>query len=226
MIHLDYLLLSLKTDHEVSVGPSEICSFISSEYNKRFPSRAAEREHAANSADALPLPYFYPRVQYKIIRGGPIIAAVNEGCELLWELYDRLDELSDMQTAWKITEKRIIEKKAPLGVSREFIKYRFLTPWLGLPENSFKKFLILETEDRERMLFKSLESHIKSIADSFACDINGDLRIRMNIKPNYIFQRDIHVAGLFGSFVANFEIPNFLGIGKSVSRGYGTVKQV
>ncbi len=32
--------------------------------------------------------------------------------------------------------------------------------------------------------------------------------------------------GFLGSFSENFEIPDYWGIGKSVSRGFGTVKRV
>jgi len=227
VIHLDYLLLSLKTDNEVSVGPSEICSYISAEYNRRFPKRPPNRDPAngANN-DGKAYAYFYPRVQYKVIRGGPIIAAVNEGCQLLWSLYDNLDQLNAVQPDWKIVEKRLIDRKAPMGLTRDFVKYRFLTPWLALPEEAFKKYLLMDEEARQKMVIKSLEGHIRSIADSLGCPLDGELRIKMNIKANYIFQREIHVAGLFGSFLVNFEMPNFLGIGKSVSRGFGTIKQL
>jgi hypothetical protein len=227
LINIDYLLLSLKTDNEVPVGSSEICGYISGEYNKRFPKRPPDHDPLDGSSESIKPPiYFYPRVQYKVIRGGPIVAAINEGCDLLWDLYDRLAELTKVQTEWKITEKRIIEKHAPLGLTRETIKYRFLTPWLSLPEEAFKKYLLMDEESRQKMLVKSLDGHIRSLAESLGCQLDGELRIKMNIKSNYIFQRDIHVAGLFGSFVANIEIPNFLGVGKSVSRGFGTIKQI
>ncbi len=32
--------------------------------------------------------------------------------------------------------------------------------------------------------------------------------------------------GFLGTFSVNFEIPDYWGIGKSVSRGFGTVKRV
>jgi hypothetical protein len=223
VIDLDYLLLSLKTDNEVSIGPSEICNYISSEYNRRFPKHAGERGAGNGGA---PPSYFYPRLQYKVIRGGPIIAAINEGCELLWSLYDHIDELNTAQSEWKVTEKRLIEKRTPFGMTRESIKYRFLTPWLALPEEMFKKYLAVDSKTQTRMLSKLLESHIRSIADSFNYPMDGELKLELKIKANYIFQREIHVAGLFGSFTANFEIPNFLGIGKSVSRGFGAVKRI
>jgi hypothetical protein len=94
VLYLDYLLLSLKTDKEVPMGPSYISSLLSNEYNKYFP----KKNQPAASGDSLdgetnPFPYFYPRVQYKIVRGGPLLTAVNEGCRLLWDIYDKLDAI-------------------------------------------------------------------------------------------------------------------------------------
>jgi hypothetical protein len=227
LIHLDYLLLSLKTDKEVAAGPSEINNYISTEYNRRFPKRGnIEGTLFSQQNAATPVPYFYPRIQYKVIRGGPIIAAINEGCQLLWDLYDKLDELNENETQWKITEKRLIEKKVPFGICSEHIKYRFLTPWLALPEDAFKKYLTMDDDGKQKVLSKSLDTHVRSISESLGCHIDGDFLLKMHIRSNYIYQRDIHMAGIFCSFVANIEIPNFLGIGKSVSRGFGTVKQV
>lgn len=225
MIDLEYLLLSLKTDKDVPVGSSRISNLLSQEYNRYFPKKGNGNGSDPGSGEKS-APYFYPRLQYKIVRGSPMIAAINEGCDLLWELYEQLDEVSETQTEWKITEKRLIDKKAPFGLTTEFIKYRFLTPWLALPEESFKKFLLLDNAARERMLVRILQGHIDSICESLDYKARDEIMVKMNIKPDYIFQRDIHVAGLFGSFIVNFEIPNFLGLGKSVSRGFGTIKRV
>jgi hypothetical protein len=226
MIDLDYLLLSLRTDKDVLVGPSRIADLLCTEYNKYFPKKIIGHNGDDPINGDKPPAYFYPRLQYKIVRGAPMIAAVNEGCKLLWNLYEELDEASFEQDDWQITEKRLIDKKAPFGISSEFIKYRFLTPWLSLPEEGFERYLMLDDPAKERMLVKILEGHFRSVSESLGYEITNELKIKINAKSNYIFQKDIHVAGLFGSFVANFEIPNFLGLGKSVSRGFGTIKRV
>jgi hypothetical protein len=226
MINLDYLLLSLKTDKDVQVGPSRVADLLCTEYNRCFPKKIIGHNGDDPISDGKTAPYFYPRLQYKIVRGSAMIAAVNEGCDLLWNIYNELDEASSEQTDWRITEKRMIDKKAPYGVSSEFIKYRFLTPWLALPEEQSKRYLLLDEAAKERMLAKILEGHIRSVSESLGYANSGELKLKINIKPEYIFQREIHYAGLFGSFIANFEIPNFLGLGKSVSRGFGTIKRV
>jgi len=224
VINLNYLLLSLRTDKEVPVGASHLSDIFGAEYNKRFPPRSSPGTDGPENEDSDPT-YFYPRAQYKIIRGAPIIAAVGEGCELLWEIYGRLDEINNGQREWKIVEKRLIDRTANFGISQKFFKYRFLTPWLALPEELLKRFLLADAGGRQKMLTKILERNFRSIAESLGYEIKDELRIKVNVKANFIFQKDVHFAGLFGTFMANFDMPNFLGIGKSVSRGFGTIKQ-
>lgn len=225
MIFLDYLLLSLKTDKTAPIGPSSVSGLLSTEYKKRFPANVSN-PGAEKSDSAVSHNYFYPRVQYKVVQGSPLITAINEGCGLLWELYDKLDDACNSQADWKIIEKRMIEKKVPFGLCNDLIKYRILTPWLALPEDNFKNYLVHENGGREKILARALEGHLRSISKSLGHDIDGEIIVRVNPKPDYIFQRDIHFAGFFGSFMTNFELPNFIGLGKSVSRGYGAIKRI
>lgn len=37
---------------------------------------------------------------------------------------------------------------------------------------------------------------------------------------------DRHRTGFKGTFVVNFELPDLIGLGKSVSRGFGTVRRI
>jgi len=53
------------------------------------------------------------------------------------------------------------------------------------------------------------------------------------IKANIINLREVSTSlkgtpmlGFLGSFSVNFEIPDYWGVGKSVSRGFGTIKRV
>ncbi|MDA8215778.1 MAG: CRISPR-associated endonuclease Cas6 [Nitrospiraceae bacterium] len=42
----------------------------------------------------------------------------------------------------------------------------------------------------------------------------------------YYFYKGTPMLGFLGTFSVNFEIPDYWGIGKSVSRGVGTVKRI
>ena len=38
--------------------------------------------------------------------------------------------------------------------------------------------------------------------------------------------KGVRMVGFKGTFAVNFELPDYIGLGKSVSRGFGTIKRV
>ncbi|MCP4580363.1 MAG: CRISPR-associated endonuclease Cas6 [candidate division Zixibacteria bacterium] len=210
---LDYLLLTLKTDREVNLGASPLSLQIQTLMQKLF-----------ENPNYVPSGGKYPLIQYKVIRGAPLIVAVNEGCDVLWQVFDMLDEINEI-SPWKVTEKRVIEKQAELGPIEEKVRYRFLTPWLTLKEVEIGKDIKTDVELRNSALSTILESNFLAVARNFNVAVEDNIDISLNTKDEYIIQRDTDIAGFFGSFYINFQIPQFLGLGKSVTRGFGTVKQ-
>ncbi len=212
MIDVKYLLLNLKTDRPVNLGASPLSLYISSSYQRKF----GQPEHLLSGGS-------YPLLQYKVIRGAPLIVAINEGCELLWDIYDALDELNK-NSPYKILERRIIERVTSLGPCETRLKYRFLTPWLVITETELNK-IKADPHNLNRVLSGILENNLITLARNFQFQVDRPLAVSINIKNENIVQKDTGIAGLFGTFYVNFEIPQFLSLGKGVSRGFGTVKQ-
>lgn len=210
---VDYLLLTLKTDREVKLGPCPLSLQISNLSQKLM-----------GRPGYVPSGGKYPLVQYKVIRGAPLIVAVNEGCDILWEVFDKIEELNEI-SPWKVTEKRVIEKKSPLCITEEKSKYRFLTPWLTVQEAEIGTDIKNNPQQRNLALATFLESNFLAIARNFNVPLDKNLRITLNTKDDYIVQRESNLAGFFGSFYINFQLPQFLGLGRAVSRGFGTIKQ-
>ena len=48
----------------------------------------------------------------------------------------------------------------------------------------------------------------------------------INFREKKVFLKGNPMLGFLGTFSVNFEIPDYWGIGKSVSRGFGTVKKI
>lgn len=210
---VDYLLLTLKTDREVNLGASPLSLQITS-----------LAQQLMEKPNYLPSGGKYPLIQYKVIRGAPLIVGINEGCDLLWQVFDKLEEINEI-SPWKITEKRIIEKKSELGYTDERVRYRFLTPWLTIQEEDLGKDTKNNPRQRNAALSIILESNFLAVARNFNIPLDQRLSIALNTKDEFIVQRDTNIAGFFGSFYINFQLPQFLGIGKSVTRGFGTLKQ-
>ncbi len=211
MLEVNYLLLTLRTDRQVHLGASPLSLYISSAYQKEF----GHNSHTLSGGS-------YPLLQYKVIRGSPLIVAINEGRDFLWKIYKNLDSI-DCGGSFTILEKRIIEKKALLGPTEKRLKYRFLTPWLTTTEAELVKS---GGADRiEEALVPVIESNLRGLSRNFGIPIEGPISAGFHLRNEHIVQKESGILGFLGTFYVNYEIPQFLGLGRGVSRGFGTVKQ-
>ncbi len=211
MLEVNYLLLTLRTDRQVKLGTSPLSVFISSAYQKEF----GQISHTLSGGS-------YPLLQYKVIRGSPLIVAINEGRDLLWKIYDDLDSI-DCKGEFVILEKRIIEKKAMLGPTERRLKYRFLTPWLTITEAELAKQG--GTASLEEALLPVIESNLRGLSRNFHIPLEQPISAGFHLRSEHIVQKESGIMGFLGTFYINYEIPQFLGLGRGVSRGFGTVKQ-
>ena len=56
--------------------------------------------------------------------------------------------------------------------------------------------------------------------------VTDELKADVNVREVTTRLKGVPMIGFMGKFSVNFEIPDYLGIGKSVSRGFGTVKKI
>ena len=92
------------------------------------------------------LRYSYPLVQYKIIDSIPLLLGINEGAELLIELFLKIKELKLEDKIFPIYSKNISNKITEIGISNDLIEYKFKTMWMGLNQNNFNKYNVIISE--------------------------------------------------------------------------------
>lgn len=172
--------------------------------------------------------YRYPCVQYKIIEGECLLIGFDEGGDVIKRTFHDLRTLN-LDGKWEeILSKGLEGYKATFSITSEQIMYSFLTPWLALNEQNYDKYQRLgKWADRKELLEKILIGNLISISKSLGYTVPAP------IKANIIKLREVKTSlkgvpmiGFLGSFSVNFEIPDYWGIGKSVSRGFGTIKRV
>ena len=76
-------------------------------------------------------------VQYKMIDKTPTVIGINEGAEVLKEIYDEYEKITLNGNEYKIVERGITCKKEDFGISEKLIKYEFITPWFALNQENF-----------------------------------------------------------------------------------------
>ncbi|MDI6782187.1 MAG: CRISPR-associated endonuclease Cas6 [bacterium] len=73
------------------------------------------------------------------------------------------------------------------------------------------------------MLDRTLIGNILSMSKGLEYVVTEQIRAEVDVKPVSTTLKGVSMIGFMGTFSINFYIPDYLGIGKSVSRGFGTV---
>jgi len=213
-------ILILQTDRSVTDSPSTLRGFIAS----RFPDNPLLHHHL-NNPNKKGLVYTYPKVQYKIIDGTPMILGIGEAKEIV-KTISNIDYLNLKGEKYLLTDKKLIEQDVTFGVSKDMRFYRLFTPWLALDEESYKRYRGKNVGEKKKQLESILVGNIISMAKGLGYVIMDNLTVTIDVQEVKTSLKGTPMLGFLGTFSVNFEIPDYWGIGKSVSRGFGTVKRI
>lgn len=170
--------------------------------------------------------YKYPLVQYKMIDGVPTVIGINEGSEVLKKIYDEFEEIRLGENTYQIMGKGIHIKSQDFGLADEFHMYEFATPWFALSQENYKKYYLAGSkEGRNELLNRTLIGNILSMSKTLGYRVPDRIKADVNYKIRKNRLKSTNIMTFTGTFAVNFLIPDYLGIGKSVSRGFGAVKK-
>jgi len=168
--------------------------------------------------------YQYPLIQYNIIGNKPLVLGIEEGAEVLQNILP-IDDVIIIEDRVLISKKREIQiTYEDFGVTDNLITYRFLTPWMALNEENVKRYREGDIIEREEILKKIFIGNILSISKGLKYTVEDEIRVKLNVKEKRVNFKDNKMICFTGECLTNFKIPDYIGIGKSVSRGFGTIK--
>ncbi|NUM34590.1 MAG: DNA repair protein [Candidatus Brocadiae bacterium] len=171
--------------------------------------------------------YRYPLIQYKIIQGFPIILGIGEkAIQILEMLSSTITKLVIHGKAIPIQEKDLETATFPFGISSEERRYFFITPAILLNSQNYKNYKNSTPEEQNQILKKCLESNLISTSKGLEYTVPARIQARFSLDIEPVSLKGEDMLGFQGQFFVNFHIPDFLGIGKSSSRGYGTCLQI
>jgi hypothetical protein len=108
------------------------------------------------------------------------------------------------------------------------LKY-IIKNWIALNQENFKKYKRIESmKDRISFLESILTANIISFAKGIEWTIEKPIELNIIdiLKTNEQALKGVKVMGFDIKFATNVFLPNFIGLGKSVSLGYGVIKQL
>lgn len=125
-------------------------------------------------------------------------------------------------------ERDIAFKNVPVGWSEVLTDYRFRTLWMPLNQQNYTEYQQKEEGGRRDMLGRILTGNILKSFKGIGLYLPEDKRILVSMRPReerLTGFKDQLMTGITGGFTANVTLPDYIGLGKSVSRGYGAIEK-
>jgi len=214
---LKILRLTLHSDAPMRGDAARLRGFFATTFNEY----ALLHQHVTDR-----LIYKYPLIQYKMLDGNPLVLGINEGADVLKEIYDKFNEIKLGESKYSIMERGITVKSEEFGCTEEIHSYSFATPWLALSQDNYPKYLNAGREEKKDLLRRILVGNLLSASKGLGYVAKEHIRLEVGqMRDEICLLKGMKVTGIRGEFTATFAFPQFMGLGKSVSRGFGAVTE-
>ena len=168
--------------------------------------------------------YLYPRVQVKVLNEQIYIIGVGDGSDCVLQLIDKIRTLDFGNITFEVNDKNIIDMMDQFQQADQLIRYRFVTPWVALNQTTGRKYRALNNSERVNFLNKLLGQNIVFVAKELSVDLEDKVFTKVNLSSLFPKPVDENNWGsFFGEFSTNFNLPNFIGLGNGITRGYGAI---
>lgn len=203
----------------------------------------AGREHTLfhNHLSQTTYRYGYPLIQYRWVQGKPAIVCLREGCEELLHFFQHCGRTLRIKSEYrefsihKVTFRRWQFFIAP------YLQFHYrLASWLALNETNYQTFKQLKRQlhatspthyPHELLAFleRILIGNILSMAKGIGWTISEPIQVRITriIREKTVwFKKKIPLIAFDILWKSNVRLPSYIGLGKGVSRGYGSLSRI
>jgi hypothetical protein len=168
--------------------------------------------------------YRYPVVQCKQLKNMLIALGISQGADFLSGHTRGISEISLGSAACTILERDASIRSEEFGIGTPQ-DYEFLTPYLALNQQNQKKFYTLKGKaERDVFMHRILVTNLEMLAKSVDYKIPEPIQCKATIRFRIDRIERENVIVFLGKFRTNIKIPDYFGIGQSVSQGFGTIR--
>jgi len=170
--------------------------------------------------------YRYPLIQYKVLHERPTLLCIEIGTEEIHRFFQNREwniHISGRELPMKIA--RLDMKQYTLQAWDRRFAYR-IRNWVALTPPAYQEYQKLEAlQEKLIYLEKKLIGNILSFAKGVDWYVERpiDLKITHYNEPRWVKLKNQKMLGFNLDFVSNVFLPGFIGLGKSVSLGFGTL---
>ena len=168
--------------------------------------------------------FLYPRVQVKILNEQIYIIGIHEGVDPVLSVAEKFEMFDFGNITFEVQDCDIENVDQQFIPSSRLVRYRFITPWVALNHMTGGKYRFLTNQEKPSYLNRLLGQNIIFLANEVG--INLEDNIYTKVKVSSLFPRpvDENKWGAFmGEFKTNFVLPNYIGVGNGITRGFGTI---
>jgi len=190
--------------------------------------------HAMENADILfhnhkeddKLRYAYPLIQYKRIQQKAAIVCVGEGTEAIGEYFSacRFDVLiGKRETTLEVESVKAAQTL--VQVWQDSFTYR-LRKWMPLNQENYELYTAMESmADKYALLERLLTGNMLSFAKGVGVHLEQQVTCSIIAaeEPRVLRYKGVKMMAFDVEFKTNVSLPDYVGLGKGVSLGMGTV---
>lgn len=170
-------------------------------------------------------PYRYPLIQYKRVANQLTVLGINEYAKVA---FDKLSELREIVLPdSKVAVTSVEFSKTVHHVTDKTTAYEFRSPWIALNSKNYGTFKTISPDIRYRFLENILVGNFLSALKGIG--IRADYKIYASIsdlRPIYVTAHHNPFHSFHARFTSNLSLPDLIGIGNSVSKGFGVIKRL
>jgi len=217
------MLLKIVT---LTLEPADPIQFSIAELRSYFAGKLAEYMDLHKN-DSTGFIHRYPVVQCKQLKNTLTVLGIAQGAALLEQISSGRQEISSGKNTCTILSRDAAQRNEEFGISGKIQTYEFVTPWLALNQQNAKKFYELKGKpERDAFMKKILAGNLSILSKSLDYKIPEPITCEAKIKFRIDWIERESVMVFLGKFQTNLRVPDYFGIGQSVSLGFGTVKSL
>ncbi|MDR0893481.1 MAG: hypothetical protein LBN24_12885 [Mediterranea sp.] len=174
--------------------------------------------------------YSYPLIQYKRMNGRAALVCLEEGAESIGDFFAHIRQpvaYGEGDPA-PLELESVQADKVLVQVWDTSFAYS-LRKWIPLNSENYARYQGLESlKERIEFLERILTGNILSFAKGLGIEIEQELRCSItDLTPlSPLIYKGIKFAAFDVAFRSNISLPGYIGLGKGVSHGFGTVVRV
>ena len=173
--------------------------------------------------------YAYPLIQYKRIHGKAAIFCIGEGVDAIYGYFTSNNfsyQLGERHIEAKLDH--ILAQTFTSEKSDSLTSYR-VKNWLPLNKENYTTYQQLDNMvERIGLLEKILVGNLMSLFKGIGIHTDTDIKVSItDIKSQHTIRyKDVRLSAFDMEFKTNVQLPDYIGIGKSVSQGFGIVEAI